>query len=240
MLARQRHAAILELLEEAGAVKTVDLAAHFSVTDETIRRDLYHLDAKGLLTRTHGGALLAAKGGVELSLRERKVHHLAQKRKIARMALSTIKTGSIVFFDASSSVLELARLLPDEQIKVVTNSLAVIEVLAQREKIEVISTGGAYLRVSHSFGGSQAILGASRFSYDGFYFSGTGVDLQAGISEISEDQALLKEALLSRSKVNCLLADASKVGLRSPFIFASFAQLGFWFCEQDSRQWWKG
>ncbi|MGL4416462.1 MAG: DeoR family transcriptional regulator, partial [Plesiomonas shigelloides] len=41
----QRHEAIVELVREHGYVSTEDLVAHFSVSPQTIRRDLNDLAA---------------------------------------------------------------------------------------------------------------------------------------------------------------------------------------------------
>ena len=39
-------------------VKVTELSQRFDVTEETIRRDLERLELEGLITRTHGGAVL--------------------------------------------------------------------------------------------------------------------------------------------------------------------------------------
>src|SRR5262249_38177692 len=52
-----RHVQILELVGRVGFVSVADIAESFSVSDMTIRRDLVALEGKGMIARTHGGAL---------------------------------------------------------------------------------------------------------------------------------------------------------------------------------------
>lgn len=57
MLAAERHRTILEELESRKSVKVSELSDKFQVTEKTIREDLEKLEEKGLLKRTHGGAV---------------------------------------------------------------------------------------------------------------------------------------------------------------------------------------
>src|SRR5437899_2230931 len=53
-----RHAEIIQMAKDHGRVLVEDLATHFSVTPQTIRKDLNDLCDQRLLTRVHDGALL--------------------------------------------------------------------------------------------------------------------------------------------------------------------------------------
>src|SRR5215831_16515888 len=56
----QRHQELLQLVETKGQISVDDLADHFGVSDDTIRRDLQTLERRRLLLRTHGGAVSTA------------------------------------------------------------------------------------------------------------------------------------------------------------------------------------
>ena len=56
--AYERRALIMKLLEKDGRVEITPLAAQLGVTRVTIRADLDALQMRGLLVRTHGGAVL--------------------------------------------------------------------------------------------------------------------------------------------------------------------------------------
>lgn len=57
-LVEERRKLILEEIISAGTVYVSDLAKKYEVTYETIRKDLTHLEKKGLLVKSHGGATL--------------------------------------------------------------------------------------------------------------------------------------------------------------------------------------
>ena len=57
MYAEERHQAIAELVASRGRVAVTELATHFDVTTETVRRDLSQLEKLKLLRRVHGGAV---------------------------------------------------------------------------------------------------------------------------------------------------------------------------------------
>ncbi len=58
MLPLERHRLIVELLGQHGVMRVNEIAQATRVSRETIRRDLSELERKGILTRSHGGALI--------------------------------------------------------------------------------------------------------------------------------------------------------------------------------------
>ena len=58
--ATKRQSQIITLLRQSGRVAVEDLAAHFSVALQTIRRDLNELSEAGQVVRVHGGAIVAS------------------------------------------------------------------------------------------------------------------------------------------------------------------------------------
>jgi DeoR family L-fucose operon activator len=59
MLPLERHRLIVELLGQRGVMRVNEIAQATRVSRETIRRDLSELERKGILNRSHGGALAA-------------------------------------------------------------------------------------------------------------------------------------------------------------------------------------
>ena len=220
MLARQRHRVILSMLETQPSLRTIELARHFNVTDETIRRDLEFLDAENKLIRTHGGALRIEKRGIDLPMKKRLQDNRLQKQEIAQKALKYIKEGETIFLDASSTVLALAEILPDMDITVITNAYDCISPMMSKPKINIISTGGKLDRFSHSYGGFSTWNIVKKFSIDKAFFSCNGVDIERGASEAAEIQAEFKESVLPLCSERILLCDASKLGVRSTRFFA--------------------
>lgn len=218
MLAADRHRIILEMLEEHGSVRTVDLAQRLNVTDETVRRDLDKLEKEARLCRTHGGAVKERLQ--ERPFAERNIEHISEKQAIARLALREISEGDTLFIDASSTALQLVYLLGDFPIRVITHSFFVAVALQSKPLVELTLAGGTLDRTSYSFVGSETLLALRRHRVDRAFCSGNGLNMPLGMSEINEQQALIKEVIAERSQQFICLADSSKMGMDSRFYFA--------------------
>src|SRR6478752_9817481 len=114
VFAEERQQLIVELIYASGRASVTDLAERFSITTETVRRDLAALEAAGSVRRVHGGAVSPDRfSTTEESILERTVQRKSEKTRIAEAALALIPeglTGSILI-DAGSSTEALAELL---------------------------------------------------------------------------------------------------------------------------------
>lgn len=226
MLALDRHRQILQELEQHGSVRTIDLADRLAVTNETVRRDMAKLENEGLLRRTHGGAIRPELAvSIEQTFDERIVENLEAKRIIAQTALSLVNAGESIFIDGSSTALQLALLLGDFHLQVVTHSLLVAEALRNKPKVDLLMVGGQFDRTSRCFLGPEALMSVRRYRTARAFCSGNGIEPSLGISEINREQAILKEVVCSRCTCLVYLADRSKLGKPSSFYFADTAEL---------------
>lgn len=222
MIALQRHRQIVHRITDAGAARVVDLARDLEVTEETIRRDLRVLSEQGVIARTHGGAvaLETEDGRIDLPYDERHATHRPQKAAVARAALKLIQPHTVIALDASSTACQLAKLLPDQPMTVVTNSLMVCSTLLSRPQIEVVCTGGTLDPEAMAFSGMHAIRTLETLNIQQFFFSCRGIDLRRGLSEANDRHAAVKLRTLESAQRCILLADTSKLGLASTVFFA--------------------
>ncbi len=225
MLPPERHRHILQLVAARGSVRTVDLARSLQVTEETVRRDIQRLDIDGQLTRTHGGALRTEANRRDLPLISRATMNAAEKQAIARAALDNIQPGDTVLLDASSTTLELARQLPDIAVTVLTNALKVAVELAGRPAMHVALLGGTVSPGSLSCVGALSDRALECYNVQKAFISCRGVDPARGLSESNEEQARLKRRIVALADRTFLLADDTKLGLKSAFFFAGLAQI---------------
>lgn len=209
MLAAERHRTIIEKLELSGAVKVSELSELFQVTEKTVREDLEKLEEKGLLKRTHGGAVLE-QGGEDslLPLQIPNVKHKDEKAAIAELALGIIEPNDIIALDAGSSTLELAKLLPNMPLTVLTNDLLIIRELTAKEAIRLVVPGG-YQHNNLLIGGeSQEWI--RRLNVHKLFLSTTGIHLEYGLTIFTEELAKLKRLYMDNAKQVYILADHSK------------------------------
>ena len=214
-LARQRRDEILSELEDRGAVRVATLAKRFEVAEETIRRDLDMLSQEGRVVRTHGGALSIRNQRFDLPAAIRRNNFAAEKRRIAYLALSHIEENDVLAFDASTTVLELACILPDMPLTVITQGIEAARLLGDRSQIQVVCTGGELDSQSTCLLGPIAEENISRFNINKAFFSCKGLDLERGLSEASVAHASMKKVLMQQPDQTFLLVDHSKFGVRS-------------------------
>lgn len=233
MLALQRHRKIRQSLAANGSVRTAELADELDVTEETIRRDFERLESEGVLVRTHGGAVRLDLSNKDFPFRERVEQNAGGKARIARAALAHIKPGSTVFFDASTTVLQLAALLPEKPLTVLTNALQTATTLAEKSGVKVFVLGGELSPSSLSCTGWAAGQGIDQHRIDAAFISCKGVDSAFGVSEAAEEHARVKRHAVQRAAATFLLADHTKTGVASSFFFAKNSEIDFWITDRE-------
>jgi DeoR family L-fucose operon activator len=215
MLVAERWQKIVQLVNERGSIRVSELSEICQVTEETIRRDLDRLESEGKLVRSHGGAVSVKEAQSEIPFFERETTHADLKQSIAKEAVTHIRENDRILLDASSTAWYMAKILPDVPLTVLTNSIKVALELSQKEKIQVISTGGLLSSRSLSYVGPLAERSLDMYHVDKVFLSSKGVHMQRGISESNELQALIKRKMISIADETYLLADHSKFGLQS-------------------------
>jgi DeoR/GlpR family transcriptional regulator of sugar metabolism len=210
MLAVTRKSKIKDIVLEKKSVTVTELSKLFSVTEETIRRDLKQLEDDGFLTRTYGGAFIqdGVENNVDLTIRE--TAYMESKIAIAKRCLSVIHNGDSIFLDASTTALQISKELQGMRLTVVTNSLLIINELQDKEDIRLISIGGAYTPRDKAFVGSTAIHNLESFYVDKTFMSCRSVSMEHGITDSNEAIAAIRQTLITRSNHIYLVADHSK------------------------------
>ena len=210
MLAIERRRAILDRLAKDGRVVVTDIAQAFDVAEETIRRDLNQLERRGLLSRTHGGALLRPDEVEDLPYRVRDVTNIAAKRTIGALAAGLVPSGASVMLDSSSTAYEALRALKGHSdLTIITNS---VRLLSEPEATAhtVISVGGELRRRTMTFVGPVAWQAAAQFNADLALISCKALSLEGGVMDPNLADAAIKRALIGNAARLVLLADASK------------------------------
>ncbi|CAK6473239.1 DeoR/GlpR family DNA-binding transcription regulator [Peribacillus castrilensis] len=215
MLVAQRHQKIVDLVNERSSIRVTELSEIFSVTEETIRRDLEKLEKETKLKRSHGGAVSLQEDDSEIHFSERVITNVNEKKVIAYEAAKRIVEGDRIILDASTTAWYMSKALPNIPLTVITNSTKVVMELSKKEKIEVISTGGRLLSKSLSFVGPIAEKSLTMYHVNKTFLSCKGIHLEEGLSDSNEGQALLKKKMIERSDAVILMVDSSKFGKKA-------------------------
>ncbi|MCI0738605.1 MAG: DeoR/GlpR family DNA-binding transcription regulator [Gemmataceae bacterium] len=141
MLVEERRQRVLDLLSEKGFVSLADLAKEVEASDSTLRRDLEFWEQRGVIRRTHGGAVFAPDNSLP-ALEERSQRELEEKKLIAKAAAGRIKDGDALLLDGGTTTLEVARLLVGRRLQIVTNSLPIANLFGNSRETDLVILGG--------------------------------------------------------------------------------------------------
>ena len=216
LLNEERRRAILAALNRDGRVLVRDLAAHFQVSQITIRKDLELLQGRGLLHRTHGGALVPSSGALnDPSLQEKEKLHRTEKVRIAQAAVRLVEEGQSILLDSGTTTMANARALRNfRRLTVITNAVNIAAELANSE-IEVILTGGTVRKNSFSLVGPFAEETLRHLSADLLFLGVDGFDTRLGLSTPNLQEAKVNRVMVEISRKVVAVCDSSKFGRRS-------------------------
>lgn len=216
MLVAERQHKIVNLVNEKKSVRVSELSKMFSVTEETIRRDLEKLEGEEKLVRSHGGAVSVNQNdSLEIPYSEREIMNVREKQEIALEAVKHLKEGDKIILDASTTAWYMAKSLPDVTLTVLTNSIKVAMELSKKDKVTVISTGGTLLSKSLSFVGPSAESSLNTYHFNKAFISCKGLHLEHGLSESDEQQSRIKTKMLESADVVFIMIDHSKFGVKA-------------------------
>ena len=237
MLTSQRKQLILEKLEAEGQVQSTALSVHFSVSEDTIRRDLRELAAEGRLQRVHGGALPASSAVVPFA--ERKTVKMDAKRNVARKGAQLISAGQVVIIDGGTTTAELITFLPpDLQITVVTHSPSIALGLVEHPLIDVILIGGRLYKHSIVTVGAAAIEGIGNIHADLFFMGVTGIHPDAGLTTGDFEEACIKRAFSGKAAETIVLASPEKINTASSFAIGDVSLANTMVVEDGTERAW--
>ena len=239
-VSNERIQQILQLLEHKGEIQLQQLKTVFpDVSMMTLRRDLTSLDQQGRLIRTHGGAVsikkIASQGvrGEEDAYSRRASENTAAKVKIAEKAVTLVEKGRSIYFDAGSTVMCLAEILPDENFSILTSGLNIALELVKKSQISVVSIGGLVNRNTLSASGPNSLSMLDTINIDLAFMSASGFSLDSGFTVSNVYECELKRKIVHRAKNVIMLMDTSKINKNQPFTFAGLADIDHWICENQ-------
>ncbi len=237
MFAEERKSRIVELINENEKATVTELCTLFDVSRATIRNDLNELDEKGLIKRTHGGAISTQSVSFEMNYVEREVRFQSEKESIARQAVKYIREGDCIGLDAGSTTYELAKLLSGfSKLKIVTYDLNIAAYLDTNTEHTVILAGGEIRKHFHYLTGEAALRTLQDLYCDVLFLAGNGVDAQKGLTTPNLDTARIKRCLIANSRHKILLADHSKINNISFTKYADVSEIDVFITDAGADQ----
>ena len=227
----RRREQILAVISQHGFITVGELAGRFFISEPTVRRELASLEAEGVIRRSHGGAS-PVSNGLRQPIAFRKTSCLVQKRKIGQAAAELVCDGDIIFIDTSTTALMTVEHLRSRYgVIVVTNSLAVMEMIAEMhlpaDRISCRCTGGELNGESFGLVGSTAEQYVSGIRFDKFFFSTPCVSETGRISDFSERETYLRRTVLGNTRESVFLFDAEKLGKEAVYTVSELRRMTY-------------
>ena len=220
MFQEERLAQILSMINEKKFVTSEELKNTLYVSLSTVRRDLAELDRRGLIVRSHGGAIAKSEAEVQTPVGLGADPLAEPKTAVAQRAAELVSDGDVLFLSASSTVLPMAAFLREKKnLTVVTNSMQMVSLLSGGGNT-IYGSGGLYVQRNGALYGNDAIELIGSFYYDKAFFSCHAISSQGVIGYNSAQVAsVVKAAMLRAKKRICMFTGdkLDKTALRSAF-----------------------
>lgn len=212
MALNRRQQAMLSLVQEKGFVSVEELAQHFSVTAQTIRRDINALCDAGFLRRYHGGAGLPSS--VEnVAYQARQILYPEAKERIAAAMAARIPDQASLYITLGTTTEAVARALRDHQgLRVITNNLNVASILAENPSCEVIVAGGVVRHRDRGITGEATIDFMNQFKVDYAVIGISGIDPDGTLLDFDYREVRVLQIIMGNARSILLGADHSKFG----------------------------
>ncbi len=217
-----RKRKILEFLSQNEEMEVTEMAKYLEVSDITIRRDLIDLESKGLLIRTHGGAVKIDEN-IAVSFQDKSVKNAKEKDFICQLASKEIQEGDVIFIDCGSTTFELCKYIREKKIHVITNSLPVVNALAH-SKVKVNLIGGELDTERMAMHGMMAVEHIRKYQATKAFIGVDGLTTE-GLFAHSEKEAEISLNIAAQAAQTYLLCDASKIGKKSYLNFGGIGLL---------------
>ena len=218
MFMEERQKDIVRRVNESGRILVSEIRELYQVSADCARRDLRVLESRGLLQRTHGGAIAIAPGGAfpsatynPIDVQEPRPDYLA----VARRALKHIEANEVIYITTSLVGYYMARDLPEDMpVSALVNSVTIAEALRKKMNVSVILLGGemSHRGHCHDFYTVQMVKG---IRIDKAFLSHAALSLDFGASIHDSAGVAFGRAVMESSSVNIGLYPSSKTGRHS-------------------------
>jgi DeoR/GlpR family transcriptional regulator of sugar metabolism len=240
MTTYERRQSLTHLLQKQPGLRVPEMANALDVSRGTIRNDLDALEAEGILTRVHGGAVLKSTPiHFDTSFGLRFQENALAKRGMAREAAKLVSDGVSILLDASTTIYYLAQQLAQyHRLRVLTNGVEVARLLAKDPTNTVVLMGGIVNPEGSSVSGNFSEQIIRDLHVQKAFVSSSGFSLERGLTDVHFAEAQLKSKAIASAREIFALIDSSKIGIEDLTPFASVEQITHLYTDSGlSAEW---
>ncbi len=211
--APERQQRLLRFIEQQQRITVNQIVEYFDVSLATARRDLETLADQGKVQRVHGGAIAVRQALPEPPVLQRAAEQTPEKMRIGQAAADLVADGETVFLSSGTTVLEVARRLRGTRtLTVITNSLLVVNELADARDLTVINLGGILRHSEMSLIGHITELALSELRADKVILGIRAIDPENGLTSGYVPETMTDRAILKIGREVIVVADHTKCG----------------------------
>lgn len=226
-----RQSEILTLARAMGQVMVEDLARHFDVAVQTIRRDLGELADQGHLDRIHGGAV-PRQGLVNIGYERRRKLNAAGKAAIGAAVAAAVPENSAIILTLGTTVEAVGHaLLHHRNLTVITNNMNVANILGANPGCEIIVTGGALRRSDGGLVGALTAEFFAQFKVDIAILGASALDRDGDLLDYDLAEVRVSRAILAQARSTFVVADQTKLSRAAPARIASLSEISKLFTD---------
>lgn len=230
-----RREKLKEFIRQKQVVSLKQLTQEFNdVSVMTLHRDLDYLAKEGFILRIRGGAKYLETEPKGEGIEVQDISNKSQKDIVAQKAVRFVKEGSSIFLDGGTTMLELAKIIPDMYINVTTNGPNIALEIAEKMRPAVTLCGGVLNHKNLSLFGYSALDMISRLNVDVAFISASGYSEEGGFTCGYEEQAKLRRLLIEKARCVIILIDSTKFGKMLPYTFAKMEDVNYLITDQTS------
>jgi DeoR/GlpR family transcriptional regulator of sugar metabolism len=212
--APERQQRLLRTIEQRQRITVNQIVAQFEVSLATARRDLETLADQGKVQRVHGGAIAVRQAPPEPPVLQRTAEQTSEKVRIGQAAADLIHDGETVFLGSGTTVLEVARQLRGKRdLTIITNSVLVVNEVADATGLTVISLGGMLRHSEMSLIGHITELALSELRADKVILGIRAIDPENGLTSGYLPETMTDRAILKIGREVIVVADHTKCGV---------------------------
>ena len=231
-----RQAEIMAIARHNIRVDVDELAAHFTVTPQTIRKDLNELCDRKLLNRQHGGATYPS-GVSNYAYEARRVLAAEEKRLIGLKAASLIPDHSSLILNIGTTTEQVAMALRQHTgLMVVTNNINAANILREVPSAEVVIAGGLVRHADGGVVGEAAVDFIRQFRVDYAIIGTSAIDIDGTLLDFDLREVKVAQAIIETARETILVADAMKHSRRAPVRIGHLAQIDVFVTDQEPPQ----
>ena len=233
----ERQEQLLRFVEKAQRVSIAQICEKFSVSQATARRDLVTLAEDGKVRRIHGGALAIESAPPEPPVALRSTKQIEEKRRIGKATAELIEDGNTIFMSSGTTVLEVANNLRSHQgLTVITNSLLIMNALADISEIMLVSIGGILRSSELSFIGHITEQALAEIRVDKVILGIRAIDIETGLTNDYLPETQTDRAILGIGEQVICVADHTKCERVSTTFLAAISAINTFVTDNKTPQ----